>query len=264
MQYTPIFQEAARAGGDILRNYFGRNLVTVVKSSATDLSTQADADSEKAILDILRREYPSFNVLSEECGYIDNSSKYTLVIDPLDGTSNFMHGIPNFSILIALLCDKEIIAGLIHQPITHAMYYAEKGLGAFVDGVRISVNKNADLASAAIGYTSGYTVSGEEDAQVMLALGRELKTKRFHYNWCGAIDVAMLASGKLEVFINDGNKIYDFGPGKIIAREAGALITDINGRVETDDTNSIFIISNGTALHEYVRVCWKTIRGHEI
>src|SRR3989338_1377041 len=123
---------AAKAGGEVVRKYFGTVLTIVEKSKASDVRTEADVESEAAIISILKKAFPAYNIFSEECGLIDKKSEYTFYIDPLDGTNNFVLGIPNFSVLIALAHGREAIFGLVYLPMLDVFYHAEKGKGAFL------------------------------------------------------------------------------------------------------------------------------------
>lgn len=260
MQYIPVFLEAAKAGGKIVREYFGKNLETIAKTSAADFRTKADVESETAILAILEKAYPEFDILSEERGETLNGSEYTIVVDPLDGTNNFVSGIPNFTILITLLRGKHAIAGLIYHPMIDAAYYAEDGKGAFLNGAPIRVNNESDATHAALSFTAGYGNYAQQAGIVTSALYDNLHLKRVLSNWSGAADACLVACGKLEAIINDGNEAYDVVASKIIGREAGAKITDINGNPEQDDTNTVFLMSNGTSLHEKILESWRKVR----
>lgn len=117
---------AAQSGGKIIRKYFGKALDIEVKTTGSDFRTKADTDSERAIIKIITDTFPTFNILSEESGLIDKKSEYTFIIDPLDGSNNFVVGIPNFSVSIGLVWGDTIILGVIHHPILNHTYHAQK------------------------------------------------------------------------------------------------------------------------------------------
>jgi len=243
--------KAARAGGDILKKYYGYSLETTQKSNTSDFRTKADLESEEAILLILEAEFPVYNIYSEEKGEIDKNSEFTFIIDPLDGTNNFVLGIPNFSISIGLLKHDEIIAGVIYSPIIDNVYYAEKALGAYFDGKKLEVNKESDIKRATISHNCSYETYHSETVKVIQSLYSK-DAKRVMFNWSPTFDFCMLASGRIEGIINNNSELYDFAAGKLIAREAGALISDFNGNPETNDKNRMFIISNGTEIHKHM------------
>lgn len=240
--------EAAKAGGEKLRGYFGQTLELEQKSAVADFRTQADLDSEQAILKVLAKKFPDHNIFSEEAGYIRKNSEYTFVIDPLDGTNNFSLGIPNFTVSIGLLKNDVCIAGVIYVPLLDLTYYAEEGKGAFCNGKRITVNKENSFTNVTLSYTCGYTTSLQFEGELLAKL-RALNIKRFLTNWSPAFDFCLLASGKIEAVISNDIEIYDYVAGKIIAREAGAIITDFSNDLQNDREASRFVISNCEKTH---------------
>ena len=250
--------EAAKAGGEICEKYFGQVLDTEEKTAISDFRTKADTESEDAILAVLKEKYPDYNIYSEETGETDNKSEFTFIVDPLDGSNNFVLGIPNFSVSIALLRENEVIAGVTYLPMLHHVYYAEKGKGAFVNGERIEVNDESEIKKSTVSYTCGYLT----DRTYMVSLKDKLNNvgiKRLLDNWSPAVDFALVASGKFEAVINNNNEIYDYVAGKIIAREAGAKITDFNGNIIDNDREPQFLLSNGAKVHEELLTILKEI-----
>lgn len=260
LEYIPAFLEAAKAGGVVLREYFGKNLAGKEKTHRADVQTEADLAAEAAIMPILNKAFPTFDIHAEENGRTRRDSEYTIVIDPLDGTHNFVLGIPNFTIIIALLYKKRAVAGLIYHPMINQSYYAEEGKGAFCDGAPIHVSNEPDSSKAVVAYVPGYNNAGRQVGPVASALFGDLTIKRFLYSWSSAADGCLLAAGRIGAMIYDGNEIYDYAASKVICREAGAKITDINGNPEPDDMSNVFLISNGTSLHEKVLESWKRVR----
>lgn len=128
------------ATGDILMGYFGKQLQLTEKSSSADYRTKADVECERAIIRAIEKIFPDHNILAEEIGRKDKGSDFTFIIDPLDGTNNFVLGIPAFVSNVALMKNDEIIYGLIHHPVMRETYCAVKGQGAFVNGQPIKVN----------------------------------------------------------------------------------------------------------------------------
>lgn len=244
--------KAAHAGGAILRKYFGKTLNPIEKSTAWDFQTEADVGSEKAILKILRRAFPDYNIHSEEEGRTDNGSDHTIVIDPLDGTNNFVLGLPNFSVSIALFHKNEAVAGVVYQPILDQTYYAQKGQGAYLDGKKIKVSKISSPEKMTVAYTCGYKNSRARIKDVLGALMMN-DHKRIAFNWSPAYDYCLLAAGKIESMITDrGTELYDFGAGKLIALEAGAVLTDLGGKKEKTYVSDTFLLSNHPAIHKHV------------
>jgi len=239
---------AAEAGGQIIREYFGANLAIEEKSIVSDIRTKADTESETAIIKSLQSNFPSFNILSEESGFIEGSSEYKFVIDPLDGSNNFVMGMPNFSVSIALLRGEEVVAGVIYVPMIDQIFSALKGYGAFQNSKRIMVNNETAPTRSTVSYTCGYI---NDPKYTLLLAGKlsNLELKRTINFWSPAYDYCLLASGKIEAVINNNNEIYDFAAGKIILTEAGGKITAFDGS-HSSDTDTQFVASNGTELHD--------------
>lgn len=240
---------AAKAGGAKAKEYFGQTLDLEQKSTIADFRTQADLESEKAILVILSEKFPEYNIFSEEAGLVEKKSEYTFVIDPLDGTNNFSLGIPNFTVSIGLLKNDICVAGVIYAPLLDLAYSAEEGKGAFCNGKHIVVNKESSFENMTLSYTCGYTTPLQFEG-LLLAKLRALNIKRFLTNWSPAFDYCLLALGKIEAVISNDNELYDYAAGKVIAREAGAVVTDFSGNIQNDKETSRFVISNTQETHD--------------
>jgi len=241
--------EAAEEGGKILKKYFGQTLKVKEKSLPVNIRTVADLESEKKILEILEKNFPDFNILTEEKGLIDKKSEYTFIVDPLDGTSNFVLGIANFSVSIGLFKGNVAVAGVVVNPILNQVYFSRVNQGAFLNKKRIRVSKEDNIKKATISYDCDYGHYLEKYFRKLLGKLEKKRVKRIMINMSPALDLCRLASGKIEAVINNGNEIYDIAAGKLILKEAGGLITDFKGKKETDERNTIFLATNGTILH---------------
>lgn len=240
---------AAENGGAEVSKYFGQILDIQEKTTLSDFRTKADTESENAIIKTLSKEFPSFNILAEETGFVDKKSEYTFIVDPLDGSNNFVLGIPNFSISIGLMKNKESILGVVHVPVLGHTYHAKKNQGAYMQNKKISVNSKSDIKYATISYSCGYIHSNDYSEKLTHNLNL-LGINRILYNWSPAFEFCLLASGKIEAIINNGNEIYDYAAGKIIAKEAGAIITSFDGVFEKTDEGNIFIASNSQEINK--------------
>lgn len=249
----PKVIEAAEAAGEIIRRYFGEALELEEKSMAADFRTKADTEAEAKILEILAKEYPDYEILSEEVGHNGKKSEFQFVIDPLDGTNNFFLGIPNFAVSIALQKNGTTIFGVVYQPITRETYWAELGQGAWIGEQRLSVNSEERLECSTIVSSVGYDHDLESRQQLRLLLGgpRGHGIKRWSENWSVAMDCCLVATGRAELMLMKDTEIHDFAAGKLIAKEAGAKSTDLLGR-DDDDLNTSFVLSNGTDIHNEV------------
>lgn len=240
--------KAAEDGGREINKYFGQVLEIEQKSTASDFRTKADTQAEKAILTALQEAFPDFNIYSEEAGKIDKKSEYTFVIDPLDGSNNFVLGIPTFCVSIGLLKGDDIIAGVMHNPVLNDTYYAQQGKGTFLGNRKLEVNRESNITNATLSYTCGYNTPSEFGEELNRNLNQK-NIKRILNNWCPTCDLCLLAAGKIEAIINNENELYDYCAGKLIAKEAGARATDFKGNPETNDKGNKFLISNGTQIH---------------
>jgi myo-inositol-1(or 4)-monophosphatase len=243
---------AIKAGGDVVRQYFGKLLEVEEKSNAGDLRTKADIESEQAIITVLRQAFPRYNIYAEESGRIDNGSEYTFVIDPLDGSNNFVLGIPDFAISIGLLQNNEATLGVIYNPILDLLYSAEKGKGAYLNGKPIHVNDEANITKTTVSYTCGYNTSREYSESVKSKL-HDLPVKRVLDTWAPAYDYCLLASGRLEAIISKEGDLEDYVAAKIIVTEAGGKISDFKNN-PVDGKAADFIATNGTPIHETLSI----------
>jgi myo-inositol-1(or 4)-monophosphatase len=243
--------DGVRAAGSILTHYFGRQLNRTFKSTGSDFRTRADVEAENEILRTIERLFPEYNVFAEESGRVDRGSEFTFVIDPLDGTNNFVMGIPAFTSSVALLHGNEIVYAVIHHPVTGDTYWARKGGGAYRNDQPISVNAEDQRDRVTVGYTCEYTTPKERRYAFKSAL-LGLDIGRFLDLWSPAFCYCALADGRLEAMVTDGIPLYDFAAGRLIAAEAGAKTTDFDGGPFEDDGLDTFLISNGTAIHDYL------------
>jgi myo-inositol-1(or 4)-monophosphatase len=240
--------KAARAGGKVIAGYFGKRVSYREKKNPSDFCTAADIGSERAILKILKAAFPAYNYFSEEKGKSHTDSAYGFIIDPLDGNNNFIMGVPNFSVSIALVKDGTILGGVVYQPMLDLLYRAAKGHGAFCNSKRIHVNAVSNPKRATVSFSCDYKSLWETEIKTFRKLTLGLDIKRFLINWSPAIELCMVASGSLEaVFIHE-NEAYDFAAGKLIVREAGGAVLLKNSRTDKDDLNNKFLACNATSL----------------
>lgn len=243
--------KAATRGGEVLLKYFQKDLKIKVKTIPADFFTKADLESEKIIIKTLTSYFPKYNILGEETGLIDKKSEYTFIVDPLDGSNNYILGIPYFAVSIGLMKNNNIISGVIYSPITNDVFHAQINKGAFKNNKKITVNKVNEIEKTTISFLKNYNHSKEYYYKLIKNIN-ELNVKRLTEMWCVTLDYCLLASGKIEIIINLDMELHDFAAGKIIAQEAGALITDFQGKKEKNDKNSIFLASNGTSIHKKI------------
>lgn len=222
-------RRAARAGGAVVRGYFGRTLTTQEKRGA-DLLTEADLAAEETILAVLQAAHPAFGVVSEERGAVAGDGAYTWLVDPLDGTNNFVAGIPQVGVSIALLRDDEALLGVVYQPLVDVLWEARRGGGARRNGVPIRATPS-EGSRTVVAWVQGYPVGEAEAAAFQGALrGR---VKRVLTNWAPALDWCLLAEGRIAAVLSLDSEREDQIAGTLIAQEAGALVTDFAGQPYT-------------------------------
>lgn len=237
--------------GKLIKNLYGQNIVRKIKSSSIDFVTEADLASEANILKFIKKNFPDYNVLSEEAGFIDKKSKYTFVLDPLDGTINFSNTIAFFTVTLSLLEGDKAIFAVTHNPLNNQTFYAFKGQGSYLNGKRIFINKKTNLSEAVVGFSCGWKMPLKE-ARKMMGKLLQLSVSRILNTWSPAWELCLLASGKIDGYLNYGNELYDNLAGKLIAREAGGRLTNFQGQILTNDRNNFFVASNNAKLHQRI------------
>lgn len=239
--------EAALVAGKILKLAFSSNSATEVSKSSDyyDVVSKADIDSETVILKILQKKIPEINILSEEKGLINNNSKDTIVVDPLDGSSNFLLGLPHFSISLVHLHLGEPIASVVYNPILNKMYFAEKGKGVFLNNKKLLAQKKKDLSYVSINF--GHKDKWLNKRKIFDKL-YESGIRRVLNNWSPNLDFCMLAEGKINAVISNDSLIFDYAPGYLIAKESGFALYPKMGKIDAKiDNLGKFVIGNNAS-----------------
>ena len=226
-----IMVKACRKASKILIRDFGEieNLQVSVKGPG-DFVTTSDKKVEKTIIDELLKARPDYSVLSEESGEINNDKSFKWIIDPIDGTANFLHGIPHFAISIGLEKDGEIICGIIYDPIKDEMFVAEKGNGSYLNNQRIRVSSRSKLKDCII-FTGG-PKKESEDRDLALKEYNNFSTKiliPIRKLGSAALDMAYVAAGRCDGFWQRNLNYWDIAAGIILIKESGGFVTDFNG-----------------------------------
>jgi myo-inositol-1(or 4)-monophosphatase len=219
-----------KASKIIIRDFGEIEKLQVSKKGPGDFVTKTDKKVEQIIIEELEKARPGFNILAEEGGIVENKSEYTWIIDPIDGTTNFMHGIPHFAISIGLEKSGELIVGIIFDPIKNEMFYAEKGRGAYLNNSRIRVSSRNTIADS-VALTGGPAFSETHKQNFY----EEYVTMSNHFHQVrklgsAALDLAYVAAGRAEVFWHKNLKYWDIAAGIIIVKEAGGTISDFKGK----------------------------------
>ncbi|MGB0127178.1 MAG: inositol monophosphatase family protein [Rhodocyclaceae bacterium] len=219
---------ARRAGQIISRASLDVDLVKVSPKRHNDFVTDIDKAAEAAIINILREAYPDHSILAEESG-ASGESEYQWIIDPLDGTTNFIHGFPQFAVSIALAHKGQMTQAVVYDPLRNELFTASRGRGAFLNERRIRVSKRTKLQEALLG--TGFPFRAYDDMDAYLAMFRELMPKTAGVRRAGAaaLDLAYVACGRLDGFWEIGLSPWDMAAGTLLITEAGGLVGDLSG-----------------------------------
>ena len=209
-----MIKASDKASKILIRDFGEIEKLQVSKKGPADFVSNADIKVEKIIMDELKKARPNYSFISEEKGVEDNKDRdNTWIIDPIDGTINFLHGVPHFAISIALKSKNEIVSGLIYDPIKDEMFFAEKDNGAFFNNQRIRVSNKNNFQDC------------------LFAVGGKLKIEPNFPNrktGCAALDLAYVAAGRYDGYFQKEINIWDIAAGIVLVKEAGGIINDIN------------------------------------
>jgi myo-inositol-1(or 4)-monophosphatase len=242
---------ARKAARGLLRDFGEVEQLQVSRKGPSDFVSKADLKADKTLRDELMKARPHYCLISEEGGAIDGPDKsHKWYVDPLDGTTNFLHGIPHWSISIGLEREGQLVAGLVYAPMTNDMYMAEKGQGAWVNDRRMRVSARRDVKDAlfATGIPSRGTGGHDQFSKELTKVMAESAGVRRYGS--AALDLAFVAAGRYEAFWERGLHSWDIAAGAVIVREAGGQVSDLNGG--TDYLASGHILATNNHLHENV------------
>jgi myo-inositol-1(or 4)-monophosphatase len=229
-----IAVRAARAGGDFIARYIDRvDSLSVTEKSRNDFVSEVDKGAEKTIIDVIRKAYPDHSILAEETGS-HAGKEYEWIIDPLDGTTNFLRGIPHYAVSIAIRHNNRISQGVIYNPVSQELFTASRGDGAHLNGRRIRVTSRKSLEGALIGTGIPYR---EEHLHLLDDYMGMLKaiipdTAGIRRAGSAALDLAYVASGRLDGFWEMDLNIWDIAAGVLLVEEAGGLVGDLSGGMD--------------------------------
>ena len=242
-----VATKAAYHGAEILRSYFG-NISHVNKKGAIDLVTEADIGSEKKIVETIQAAFPDHTILAEESGLSQGDNDYKWLIDPLDGTTNFAHQVPIFSISIAFAIADEICTGIVLNPINGELFSATRKKGALRNGKPITVSSTSIVSESLLVTGFPYNLHEIFDP-IMTRYARCLRAAQgVRRLGSAALDLCWVACGRFDGFWEQCLKPWDTAAGSIIAAEAGAQVTDFSNRHFSVDAKEI-LATNGS-LHE--------------
>lgn len=247
-----IMIDAARKAGRRLARDFGEvSELQVSKKGPSDFVSAADLKSEEILVEELTKVRPGYGILAEERGVVEGTDKtHRWIIDPLDGTTNFLHAIPHFAITVALERDGELVAGVTHNPVTNETFWTERGKGAFLNDKRLRVAARKTLGEAVIATGipfQGKTGHGQFLKELHQLSQRAAGIRRFG---SAALDMAYVAAGRFDAYWERDLKPWDLAAGRLMVTEAGGKVTAVDGGEFNLDEGSV--LASNLDLHPLV------------
>jgi len=256
-----IAVKAARAAGDIIvRNMDRLDRLKITTKQNNDFVSNVDYQSEQAIIDILKQAYPDHGILAEESGIQDEKADFQWIIDPLDGTTNYLHGFPQFAVSIALKHKKRLEVGVIYDPLSQELFCASRGNGATLNGKKIRVTSHKGLHNALLGTGFPYYDQSYLDTYLETMKALMQKTAGLRRPGSAALDLAWLAAGRIDGFWEFNLKAWDIAAGVLLVREAGGIVSDFRnqeGYLESGD----IIAAAPKVFPEMITIIQKKLKG---
>lgn len=249
---------AIKAGKSLKRDFAEIPSLQVSRKGPGDFVSEADKRAENILFQELERARPGYSFLMEERGMVEGTDKtHRFVIDPLDGTTNFLRGIAQFSISIGLERENEVVAGIVYNPITEEMFIAEKGAGAFAigptsrDNYRLRVSQTREMSESVIGCGVPHAGRGDHGLFLRELAGIMARVAGVRRMGSAALDLAFVAAGRLDAFWEHGLSPWDISAGTLLVREAGGFVTSVSGGADVYESRSV--LAANANLHEPVR-----------
>lgn len=243
---------AAREGGRVLMQKFG-TVLRIERKGLVNLVTEADKEAEEAIVGIIRQTFPRHAILAEEADYGESSGDYRWIIDPLDGTTNFAHAFPWFAVSIALEVEGQVMLGVVYNPVTQEMYFAQRGGGAFLNDIQIRVSAvrrlEDSLVATGFPYDRKQSVVNNYDHFINFQQAAQACRRP----GSASLDLACTAAGRFDGYWEMKLKPWDVAAGMLLVEEAGGRISDFDGRPCGVDSPEI-LASNGLVHEEMTAV----------
>lgn len=252
MELINLAKVAVEKAGKAAFKYFNKVHTLHHKGELANFATEADLESEQIIYNLVRKYFPKHNFLSEEMGLVDNSSEYTWVVDPIDGTVNFSHGQPLWGPEIALFKNNQPFLGVIYIPVLKELYYGEKGQGSYKNGKKIHVSQTSNLGKSLIGFEVDYPKGRKSQKFPYEKFIRNMPSV-LGMSTSTAFDLVAIARGSMDGFVEEEAYNWDIAGGVVLVEEAEGMVTDWQGKplVWELNTTKIYnhICSNGV-LHK--------------
>jgi myo-inositol-1(or 4)-monophosphatase len=243
---------ARKAGSIISRASFDLDRLTVRSKRQNDFVSEVDHAAEEAIIAVLREAYPSHGILAEESGAQNSGAEFVWVIDPLDGTTNFLHGFPQYCVSIGLLHKGAPQQAVVFDPNRNELFTATKGVGAYLNDRRIRVSKTDRLENALVGTGFPFREVGHLDDYLRMFKTMTMSCAGIRRPGAAALDLAWVAAGRIDGFWEVGLSPWDMAAGALLVREAGGLIGDLNGEDKFLDSGRV-VASNSKIFSAMLR-----------
>lgn len=241
-------EQIALEAGAIVKEGFKKNINIEFKTNESNLVTEIDKKSEKIIIDFIKKEFPTHGIIAEESGSSNHEAEYIWIIDPLDGTTNFAHGFPIFSVSIGVQKNGETIAGAVYDIMRETLYKAELGCGAYANERKIGVSKNDNLRRALLVTGFPYNVGDNPNKAIEKFIAFLTASRAVRRLGSAAIDFCFVAEGAFDGFWEVALNPWDICAGKLIVEEAGGVVTDFNG--QKINVFSKEILANNRLIHD--------------
>ena len=238
--------KAATAGGVVLMNNFGK-IKSIDYKGDINIVTEADQESERKIISIIKDAYPTHRIVAEETGDSGLSSPYKWIIDPLDGTTNYAHGYPCFCVSIAIEYEGEIICGIIYDPVKEELFTAEKGKGSHLNGTPIRVSAEEELNTSLLCTGFPYDVREDMESNIHHFRNFLMKAQAVRRDGSAALDLCYTAAGRFDGFWEQKLHPWDVAAGSLIVSEAGGTVTSYSG--ETFNIYGTEILASNGIIH---------------
>ncbi|EKD85286.1 MAG: hypothetical protein ACD_38C00051G0001 [uncultured bacterium] len=249
--FLKVAKQAAIEAGKVIRKCSGEDLDLSLKNEdKSNFVTKADLEAEETIVKILTKNFPTHNIIAEENTKIDKGSKYTWVVDPIDGTITFVHGIPYFSVSIGLLENNKPILGAIYIIGFKQMFWATRGRGAYLNGKKINVSTQNVLGAAVCTLDFGHKKRRPEKMEAYINL--LINKIAYPYSFgSGVATQALVGRGMLDAFVCQA-WLWDFVAGAVIVREAGGKVTDFEGNEPDWTKGRLEIVASNGLVHDEI------------
>lgn len=249
--FLKVAKQAAVEAGEIVQKYLGKaHKVNVKNGDASDIASEADLEAEKVIVSILKKAYPSHNIISEEGEKTEQGSEYTWVVDPIDGSLSFLQNVPYFGVSIGLLKNNLPILGVINHISFNNLYWAQSGEGAFLNGEKIGVSTQDKLDASVVVLDFGHRQ--RRQSKIDLYITPLIVKVGYNYSFGGAVTtLGMVAQGTLDAVVNQA-WLWDFVAGTVIVREAGGRVSDFEGGEPDWTKERLNIVVTNGILHDQI------------